>query len=180
MGGAPVLSPPGFLSPLYSKGFSAPPEGGAGGSLVPCSLRSLQPGAVNTSPGRWDDVGGTDKGAGPRKTPERSIQLQQERLEGDCSSDGASHNLQTMEDVAVLPTPPRPPVPVLQLGSVGSCLLQGEPLFLVFLAEGNLLPQGYLSFWRQPTSSERHRRLCLTPSGTTCKASPAPQLPGGG
>ena len=65
-----------------------------------------------------------------------------------------SHPLQTMEDITVLPTPPRPPVPVLQLGSVGSCLLQGEPLFLVFLAEGNLLPQGYLSFRRQPTSSD--------------------------
>ena len=85
----PVLSPAGFLSPLYSEGFLAPPEEGAGGSLVPCFLRSLQPGAVNTSPGRWDDVGGTDKGAGPRKTPERSRQLQQERLEGGCSSDGA-------------------------------------------------------------------------------------------
>lgn len=84
----PVLSPVGFLSPLYSEGFLAPPEEGAGGSLVPCFLRSQQPGAVNTSPGRWDDVGGTDKGAGPRKTPERSSQLQQERLEGDCSSDG--------------------------------------------------------------------------------------------
>ena len=151
----PVLSPVGFLSPLYSEGFLAPPEEGAGGSLVPCFLRSQQPGAVNTSPGRWDDVGGTDKGAGPRNTPERSSQLQQERLEGDCSSDGA--DVSSSADNGghhCAPHTPKAPSACSQLGSVGSCLLQGEPLFLVSLAEGNLLPQGYLSFRRQPTSSD--------------------------
>lgn len=35
--------------------------------------RSLQRGVVNTSPGRWDDVGRTDKGAGPRKPREEHL-----------------------------------------------------------------------------------------------------------
>ena len=137
-------------------GVLGPARGGRWREPWPLLPEKPQPGAVNTGPGRWDDEGRTDNGAGPRKTPERSIQLQQERLEGDCSSDGA--DVSSSADNGGHHGSPHPHGPQCPFSSWGAWAAAGSKVSLfslcAFLAEGNLLPQGYLSFWRQPTSSD--------------------------